>query len=341
MISVFDNNRNSIKQANSFFNNIKKSFGLNKEILSDIPSDIITMISEIDNVILSLDKVDKYIESLNISNTELVNMITKSEALEVNKYFNKLLKLIMKNKNATDIYHKKGFIKTIRYILSQWNNILLNANEEFTDLSDKLSNSESKVSDINLSTILYINLYSTTPMVEYFGREVFDLLCIILSTKVFDKDNNSYLNRKAKILSLHLNVQSIVFTIVFDNNRNIVKNINKNIKKRGIDYPVFSNNHNLFNFIKISDFTTSLFNLFRLSRVSKSIIGGDFYINRKIKKIEKLNDKKEYMQMRILYLKSQKMNSTNEVELEKIQNSIDYYEAKIQIIDKQLNDLYS
>lgn len=334
---ILKNGQGLVNDAIDYFMKIKGSFRLTKQILDNIPDDIVEFTSSIDNIIVNFDKLNNILNNNKISNQQLVNTLTKTSSRTINTFFKSLLKIIVSNNLSKTIYQEKGLIKTIRTFLSLSNDILIDLNSEIVNVSERLANSNTKLTDIKFSTMIYFNIYSVMPLIIYMCEKMFDIISIVLSDD--NIDSYSYI---AKILNTYNEHLLLIWNIVFNSKFNsISKSIDNNIKKKGIDYNIFNKVGNLFSFMKVINIPKNLLDIFRLSKTSKGLLSGESYLVFKTNRILKLNDKKNYMDMRILYLKSKLSNNKlSKEEIDQIKSSIEYYENKIQKLDKKINDLY-
>lgn len=290
--------------------------------------------TDLDLIIISCDKLDNFFTKANLSNTELIRLVTTSSDKDINNVFKNFQKQLVKDKPALQKFQKEGILKTIRYIAVGWNFVVEDILEDFSKFLDEYKQSKIKSENFKLATLMYMNIYTLSPIVEYLCRNLYNLIfdCLYIYEEV-DPVKGIHIP-----LNAYIELLPIILSVI--NTKSMSTEIDKNIKKRGINLKLFGKEYSVFNIIKLSDLSTSLIKLLKVTPYTKEFIGSDYLINRKIKKGAKLQDKKDWYEAKILYLKMQKAETVDSDKLKRLQRIIDKYEASLQKIDNKLNELY-
>jgi len=334
---IFNNNQSVFSQAAAYYKGLTKNITLKKKTIEAIPELLTNITTEIDEVSSTLSALDKLLKTRRISSTELIRKLTTTNSKPVNDYFNNLIKTLIKYPKTKGIYQSNGLVKAMQYVLMEWAGILCDIHDDITRISNELAEDTEetgRLGGLKFESILYLNIYTSSLIVEYIGRSFWTLINVILSGEDISKYNNIGL-----ILKEYREVQDITIALV-NGNTNVSILIKKNVSNRGMNSFIFGK-ESLFKYAKFSDFVSGIINILRLSSVSRSLFSGTYFIDRKIKKAEELNKKKKYMELRMLYLKNELAESgLSTAEKERLKTSIESYEAFIQKTDKELNSIY-
>ena len=332
---IISNPTKTLTEGKNFVAGLFKSVTHDEKIFKEYQKHLPNIITTFDTLSYSLKSLNSQLKNYNIKPTDINTAIVSTNNKNINMFFNNILKIITTYQPVQEILREKGIISVFIMICNAWEMTLTNIQEVISD--DNYTSGEEGSKFLKLSQILDVAVLSIAPATLFILSLSFKLICDIFGEDVEDTNIGILTQSQSKQFET---LMKFIIEIGFTNGKNI-KLAKKNIKSKGLDFNIFSKSHNPFDILRLSDFTPITIKTLQLLPCTKSFFVGELLIWYKTWRIDKIKEKKEWMEQRVLLLKMKLSGKDpNDPEVQKLKEAIEYYENKIAKLNKKLDDIY-